>query len=183
MLQGVASWFNMKIDQAIIEILEQPVDIRKLVDKLFFNLDALEIAAQKQPKLFLETGKFRAQTSLKRAAYKRRLARIIGKKSLKIRQTRTGLTETAIKNRLALDNKVQHIQKSLDNYEVYEEFAKNLSEAYKERLMVLLVLAKIRASEISSDLRSAMSEEQVDKMRKKANKVRRAFEELEDNDD
>lgn len=175
----------MHNDNELIELISRPVNLKKLVDRLFFEPDDLEYAALKQPKLYLETGRFRAQQALKLSSLKRRLVKIIGLKSLKIRQKHAGekLTEAAIKNQLSQSRKVQMLERSVDNAEVYVEFASQLSEAYKERMMILNILGKIRASEISSELRSAASEEVVDRMRKKANKVRERMSELGEDDE
>lgn len=173
----------MKINREIVELLERPVDVKRLVDKLFFNADDLETAALKQPTLYLEAGRFRAQSSLELSRLKRKLAKTLGIKSLKIRQGRTGLTETAIKSRLSTSHTIQSIQKRVDESEVYEEFAKQLTESYKERLMVLAILSRLKASEISSEIRKVKNAETVDAMRKKAHKVRKHFRELEGDED
>jgi len=175
----------MDNDTELIELLDRPVKLRKLVEKLFFELDDLEYAALHQPKLYLETGRFRAQQALLLNARKRKLTQVIGTKSLRIRRKHQGekYTEGAIKNELSQNTKLRKLQRMVDNSEVYLEFASQLSEAYKERMMILNILGKIRASEISSELRSAAGEEVVERMRKKANKVRDRFSELGDSDD
>lgn len=173
----------MKINREIVEMLERPVNVKRLVDRLYFNADDLETAALKQPTLYLEAGRFRAQSSLELARLKRKLAKTIGIKGLKIRHERKGLTETAIKSRLSTSQTIQDLQTRVDNAEVYEEFSKQLTEAYKERLMVLAVLSRLRASEISSEIRKVRNAETVDAMSKRANKVRKHFRELENDDE
>lgn len=172
-----------KINREVVEMLARPVDVKKLVDGLFFDIDDLEMAGLKQPKLFLESGRFRAQMAMQLASYKRKMSRLTGKKSLKIRKSHNGLTETAIKTRLSMNSEIQSLQKQCDNFEVYEDFAKDLREAYKERLMVIAVLARLRGSEMSSELRQVKSEEDMDRLRRRAKKVREKFDDLGDDND
>jgi hypothetical protein len=172
----------MKISRDIVEILDQPVDIKRLVDKLYFREDDLETAALKQPKLYLESGRLRAQTSLESKRLKRKLEKEIGIRSLKIRQKSDVKTEGAVKSRLSRSHTIQSLQQRVDSSEVYEEFAKQLTEAFKERLMVLAILSRLKASEISSEIRKVKNAETVDTMRKRAHKVRKHFEELEGDD-
>ena len=173
----------MKVSREVVELLERPVDVKRLVDKLYFNVDDLEDAAIKQPKLYLEAGRFRAQSTLRVATLKRRLARIVGEASIQIRHKRTGTTETAIKHRVGKDHKVQSSQRKLDHAEIVDLFASQLTEAYKERLMVIAILARLKASEISSELKAVKNEAAVKAMRKRAHEARKAFEELEGSDD
>jgi len=167
-----------KVDRHVVEMLERAVDVKRLVDKLFFDIDDLETAALKQPTLYLESGRFRAQVSLSLASYKRKLSRLTGKKSMRVRKHSDNLTETAIKTQLSMDSEIQSLQKKLDDYQVYEGFSKDLMEAYKERIMVIAILSRLRASEMNSELRHAQSEDEVERIRKRASKVRKSFEEL-----
>jgi Fe2+ transport system protein B len=173
----------MKVNRAIVEMLERPVDVKKLVDRLYFNADDLETAALKQPKLYLESGRFRAQTSLEAKRLARKLAKEIGIRSLKIRQRSNIKTEGAVKSQLSKSHTIQSLQKRVDDSEVYEEFAKQLTEAYKERLMVLALLSRLKASEISSEIRKVKNAETVDAMRKRAHNVRKHFKELSNDDE
>ena len=172
-----------KINQELVELLEHPVDVKRLVDRLFFSADDLETAALKQPKLFLETGKFRAQSALRVAKLKRRLGRVSAEAAIKVRSKGDKTTESAVKNSLAMNHKVQHAQRLLDQAEVYDDFSKQLSEAYKERIMVIAILARLKAAEVNSHLREAQSEETISRMSKKARAVRNRFDGLDTEDD
>ena len=170
-------------DQDLMLLLAEPVDVKKLVDRLQFSMDTLELAAMEQPKLYLRAGRFRAQSILRMSKLRRRLQSISGEKSLKIRQKRSGLTETAIKGRLTLDPEVSHAQRKYDEAEVLDEFAKQLSEAYKERLMAIGMLVKLTASEISSELRSVKGKAAVEMMDKRMEHLRKRLPEMEEEDD
>lgn len=171
-----------RINREVVELLERDVNVRRLVDKLFFDADNLELAALKQPKLYLEAGKFRAQSALRLSTLRRKLARKMGELAISYRK-RKGGKETSIKNAVSQDREVQHYQKQVDEAEVYDEFAKQLVEAYKERLMVIAILTKLKVSEMSSQLRLMQSEDTVKAMRKRAHKTRKAFSMLEGDDD
>ncbi len=172
-----------KVDRELVEMLERPVDVKRLVRKLFFDIDDLEHAGLQQASLYLESGRFRAQTALRSASYKRKLSRMTGKKSIRIRRRGDNLTETAIKTQLSMDDEIQSLQKKCDEFGVYEEFGKQLTEAYKERIMVLAILARLKASEMNSELRNVKNAEESGRLRKRAEQVRKTFEELEDDDE
>lgn len=169
--------------QEIVEMLEQSVDVRRLVRKLFFRADNLETASLSQPSLYIEAGRFQAQSAGKVSTAKRRLLRISGEESIKIRHKHDVTTEGAVKARLSLNHEIRNAQKEVDQSEVIYEFAKQLTEAYKERLLVLNILAKLKASEISSELRSVRGQAATDVMRKQAKRARRLMEEAEEQDD
>lgn len=162
--------------------IDKPVDIRKLVDRLTFDIDDLEEAAIKQPKLRLEAGRLKAQMALNTSTLKRRLARIVGKKSLKIRHREDRITESAIKNSLSLDDEVQKAQKHFDKSEAYSELVSQLVECYKERTMMISVLTRLRASEINSQIASVRGEEEMKSMRHKARNVKDQFAEFEESE-
>lgn len=166
----------------LIELLEREVDIKRLVRKLAFDKDDLESAAASQPTLYLEAGRFRAQTLLNKIQLKTKLATVTSERSLKVRHKRDGATETAIKTRVLLDPVVQKYQKRFDHAEALYEFAEQFTEAWKQRLMCVAILQKIRNSEMSSELRSVKTEEEMEKLRKKARQARHRLEELEDDD-
>ena len=164
----------------LIELLQSPVDVKRLVRKLKFSIDDLESAAEEQPRLRLEAGKFKAQMGLNKASSKRKLARIVGKKSLKLRRSGEYKTEGAVKNKLALDSKVQRYQKAFDDYEVYSEFADDLMQAYTERSMAVNILTRLRSSEINSNIAAVKGDEEVEKMRHRARRLSDKHAELEE---
>jgi hypothetical protein len=172
-----------KISRELVEVLERSVDVKRLVDKIYFSIDNLEKAAANQPGLQLEVGRLRFQTMIKKSSLKRRLAKITGERGLKIRQKDDIRTEGAVKGKLALDPEVMSIQKKYDTAEAYDLFAESLRETVKERLMAIGIIAKLKNSEMQADIRSAQGEEVVEKMRKKARHARKQFTELEEEDE
>jgi hypothetical protein len=160
-------------DRELLKALSKPVDVRRLIDKLSFDLDGLEEASMDQPKLRLRAGRLQVQMLLRKAQLKRQLAALIGKKSIHIRHKHgNNYTATAIKNELGYDHEVRTAQRQLDEAEALEEYAKDLTESFKERSMAILNLRSLRVSEMGSEIRSAKGRAEVDELRKKASKMR-----------
>lgn len=172
-----------KIDRELVEILETPVDIKKLVDKLFFAPDALERAALSQPKYQFEVGRLRTQMYLNKSSLRRKLSRLNGKKGLKLRQKHDLKTEGAVKERLTLDPEIREAQRAYDRAEAYDLAIEDLREAYKERNMVIGFITKLRTAEMMATLGRVRGEEATEKLRKRADSVRKKFKELDEDVD
>lgn len=168
-------------DTELLLFINKPVDLKRLVRKVTFDLDDLERAAQQQQDLRLEAGRFKAQAALLVANRKRRLLKVVGRKSLKIRHREDKVTESSIKNSLSLDSKVQSLQKKYDNAEVYYEAASQVVEVFKERAMMLSILTRLRASEISSNVASVQGKSKLKDMKKRARRAANAFD-MDDGD-
>src|ERR1700722_7390506 len=131
-------------DRELLKALSKPVDVSRLIDKLSFDLEQLEEASMDQPRLRLKAGRLQVQMMLRKAQLKRELAALIGKKSIHIRHKHgNNYTATAIKNELGYDREVKHAQRQLDEAEALEEYAKDLTEAFKERSMAILNLRSL----------------------------------------
>lgn len=164
-------------DRQLLKALSKPVDVKKLIDKLTFDLDSLEEASMDQPRLRLRAGRLRVQMLLRKSQLKRELASLIGKKSIHIRRKHgNSYTATAIKNELGYDHDVRAAQRHLDEAEALESYAGDLVDCYKERSIVLLNLSRIRSSEVSHELRSVKGKAEVEELRNRAHKMRNRFE-------
>ncbi len=160
-------------DHDLLKALSKPVDVRKLIDKIAFDLDDLEEASMNQPKLRLTAGRLQVQMMLRKAQLKRELAAVIGKKSIRIRQKHgNSYTATAIKNELGYDSEVRHAQRKLDEAEALEAYASDVTDAIKERSMVLLSLTRLRGSEISNELQSVRGHAATQELWEQARKLR-----------
>jgi hypothetical protein len=160
-------------DRDLLKALGRPVDVRKLIDKLAFDLDGLEEASMEQPTLRLRAGRLQVQMMLRKAQLKRQLLAVIGKKSIHIRKKHgNSYTATAIKNELGYDPEVHRAQRKLDEAEALEEYAKDLTEAYGERSKTLFNLVKLHVSEMGSELRQAKGEAEVNELKSRARKMR-----------
>lgn len=168
----------MSTSHDLLKSLMKPVDVKKLIDRLSFDLEDLETAAMEQPRLRLRAGRLQSQMLLRKLELKRKVAAVVGKKSINIRHKHgNNYTATAIKNELGYDHDVKHAQQKLDEAEALESYASDLTECYKERSMALLNLTKLRSSEISSELRSVKGQAEVKALREKARKMRDRYEE------
>jgi len=163
----------MSTSRDLLKALMKPVDVRKLIDKLAFDLDDLEVASLEQPRLRLRAGRLQSQMLLRKLELKGKVAAIVGQKSIHIRHKHgNSYTATAIKNELGYDRDVRHAQRKLDEAEALESYAKDLTECFKERSMALSNLIRLRSSEISSELRAAKGQAEVNELREKARRMR-----------
>lgn len=168
----------MSTSRDLLKALGKPVDVRKLIDKLAFDLEDLEVASLEQPRLRLRAGRLQTQMMLRKLELKSRLAAIVGKKSIHIRHKHgNSYTATAIKNELGYDPEVRHAQRKLDEAEALESYAQDLTDAFTERSKALFNLVGLRRSEMSSELRAAKGQAEVDALRDKARKMRDRIEE------
>jgi hypothetical protein len=167
----------MSTNRDLLKALSKPVDVRKLIDKLSFDLDGLEEASMDQPKLRLRAGRIRVQMMLRKSELKRHLASVIGKKSIHIRREHgNSYTATAIKNELGYDHDVRYAQRKLDEAEALEAYAGDLVDSFKERSIVLLNLSRIRSSEVSHELRAVKGQAEIAELSKRARRMRDRFE-------
>lgn len=164
----------------ILELLERPVDVRRLMKELAFDLDGFEEANRRQPRLFLEAGRYLTAAVLNKARAENRLESLKAEEGLRLRGKKTdgkkSLTEKAIED---VVNTNPQISKSKQTYylaKAAEVWAKQLLEAYNHRLQVLSNITRIRTGEMATELRAVKEKAAVDDMRERAEKVRRSME-------
>lgn len=172
-------------------LLERPVKLRRLVDQLQFEVDQVEDAAREQPKLQLEAGRYRVQKI--RAYNGAKLAHEQALASLKLKTRRFKddkgkqkySNESSVSNKSELNPVVIKARIAMDDAAAEEELGKVLTDCYRQRSHMLLVIAKIAASEVQSDLRhthNRLAQDEVNKIRSKA-KQRVQELEIEDEDE
>ena len=157
--------------------LNQPTNLRKLVDKLEWDEDAFEDAVREQPRLYLEASRYRALKARRQARAKFALTNTVAEKKLilrgrKDRAGRKQLTESAVTESAALTEDVKDAQKNLDDAYVQEELAKAIMEAYRQRGQMLKIIADIRSSEVASEIRSVRENLARDEMHKLSDRTR-----------
>lgn len=164
----------------VLRWLEAPVSLKSLVSKLSFDLDGFEMANLEQPKLSLEAGRYRTKAVLEKARAELRLE--VGEAEIAQRlreKSSVKLTEKALAERLAQEEEVIKLKKRAYMAKVMDEWAKQLLEAYNQRLQVLNNITKIRTGEIASNLRAVKEEaavKQMNSVRREAEKVRKRVE-------
>jgi hypothetical protein len=170
----------MNDSREVLDLLQKPVDIQKLIKEIMFDLDNFEEANRRQPRLFLESGKYLTGAVLQKARAENRLESLIAEKGLEIREQKTngkkGFTDKGVAD---LVNADPFIRKAKRNYAVaraMEVWAKQLLEAYNHRLQVLSNITKIRTGEMATELRAVKERAAVDDIARKAEKVRKKYE-------
>lgn len=160
----------------ITELLAAPIDVRRLVSKLAFNLDNFEQANMEQPRLYLEAGRYRTKAALDKARAELQLEVTMAETGAQWRERPTSgkaMTEKAIADKITLNKEVIKLRQRAYMAKVTEEWAKQLLEAYSQRLMVLGIIGKVRSSEIASELRAVKEQAAIQVVRREAEKVRR----------
>lgn len=123
---------------SILDLLEQKVDIEKLLTNVQLREEQLIDAALEQPSLILDAGRLRIQAFHKRTMYETRLKLEEAKAGLRFRRIRDNggrkeFTEGAVKERIQLQPKVRVTRKRLDRALAEEEMGKLLAEVFRSR--------------------------------------------------
>ena len=127
-----------RVKISILTLLEQQVDLAKLLDSIPLREEALIEAALEQPSFVFEAGKYRVQKFHKRNMYETRLALEKSKAGLRLRNIRDtkgtkAFTEGAVKERIELNPRVRKVRKFLQKAETEEEMGKLLQEVFRQR--------------------------------------------------
>lgn len=163
----------------IVQQLEKPVDVKLLIDKLSFDADDFDQANLEQPKLRLEAGRYRTWAVLEKARSEFRVEIVEAELGIELRDGKEEkkLTEKAIQQNVVVSKDYRQARRMAYLAKATEEWAKQLTEAYDQRLMVLNNIVKIRTGEMASNLRSVKEKAAVDVMMKKAERLRRNLDE------
>lgn len=167
----------MNDPKEILRWLETPVNLKRLVDKLSFDLDGFESANLEQPSLNLEAGRYLTQAVLGKARAELKLEIGMADLAQAIRDNAPEkMTEKAVAERLALAKEGIDLKRKAYLAKTTETWAKQLLEAYNQRLQVLSNITKIRTGEIASNLRAVKEEAAVrsmDRVKRDAEEARR----------
>lgn len=127
-----------KVKVSILELLEEKINIDRLLDNVAIREDQLIEALLMQPTLTKDAGIVRVQSFRKKTLYETRLKLSEAKAGLRLRRIRDvggrkEFTEGAVKERIQLEPIVQKTRKRLDNALVEEEMCKLLMEVFRTR--------------------------------------------------
>ncbi len=151
------------------EYLDEQVDLPTLIDALEFTDETVASAAELQPKLFLEAGRFRVQKMRKKNQAEAAHALLLSEKALKTREKFKNdgekVTEANIKEKLGRDRELLDAAKLCSSSEESEEYARLLVEAYRQRSSSLKVVADLMNSE--ARVRSLDSGPEIKKLKEK----------------
>jgi|HubBroStandDraft_5_1064220.scaffolds.fasta_scaffold04165_3 hypothetical protein len=164
----------------VLEFLSRPVDVRRLIQRLAFDLDNFDQANMEQPRLSLEAGRYRTQAALMKARLELQLETKQAELGNVLRRrgqdAKKAPTDKAVQGKVILDPEVQSLRKRLYLAEATEVWAKQLAEAYQyQRLAVLKNIGEVRASEISNEIRTVKGRAAVDGLRRQAEKMRKRY--------
>lgn len=125
-------------NKSLLELLEEKVDVNKLLNSIYLDEDLIIEALLEQPKLQFSAGRFRVQMMYRRSALETKLDLLRAKIALRHRRIRDAggkkeYTESAVRERVELDKRVQAIRKKLDLALATEELSKNLIEVFRSR--------------------------------------------------
>lgn len=155
--------------------LADGVDLRKLLDKLYFEEADYRTANLNQPSLMLEVAKYRIQLMRERMRLEAALELIKSKAAYKYRKaTRNGkpLTEAGIKEKVAMNKYVHRAQRELDQAVVDEELAKQLFEVFKQRQIAINNIIKANSNAIALELWELEKKASHTKLRESAKVLR-----------
>lgn len=166
----------MNKPEEILELLDKEVNVRLLMKELTFDLDGFEQANLRQPRLYLEAGRYLTWAVLQRIRSENSLETSVADKGLELRNGKNGkLTEKAVADLVNTDEDIIKSKKRFAVMKATEVWAKQLLEAYGHRLQVLNNITKIRSGEMSVELRKVKEKAAVDEMSRAADRVRRKF--------
>ena len=163
------------------DVLDKPVNLRGLIQRIAFEPESLEDAALEQPGLYLEASRYRTLKMRKRLS--RELQRDMVKADFGLQRRKKKLadklTESAIKDSVMLSQEVVTAEKELNRSLVEEEWSKGLVETFRQRQKVIEVLKDIRISESTPIVRKVRNELAMKSMRRAAEKARERYDESE----
>ena len=159
------------------QLLERPVKLSDLVEKLALDEDSFEEEVREQPKLFLEASRYRAMKMRKRATasfmYDRAMAEVkLEGRKLKDDKGKKKLTEGALSDRALLSDNAHKYRTDMDEAYLDEELAKGLVEAWRQRGQMLKIISDIRCSEVGSEIRSVRENLIRDDMKRNSQSLR-----------
>lgn len=130
---------------SLMELLEEDIDVGKLIKSIELSEDDLMNAAMRQPELFWNAGRLRVQLMHKRARREIELESARAKVSIRARSAKDDkgkreYTEGHVKAKIELNSEVREIRKKLDKDFVLEELSKQLLEAYRMRRDIIRVI-------------------------------------------
>jgi hypothetical protein len=141
-----------RIKVTLLDLLEQKVDIGKLLKKVQLREEELIEAALEQPKLILDAGKLRIFAFHKRTMLETRLKLYEAQSGLRLRRIRDSkgkkeFSEGGVKERIQLQPKVMKTRNRLDTALAEEEMGKLLQEVFRQRSDSLRVI--VNAGKVS----------------------------------
>lgn len=135
--------------------LDEKVDLKKILDKLFFSEEDVINANLEQPKLMYAVARYRVQLMRVRMQKEASLKLVRAQAAHKYRKLmRDGkhLTEGAVREKVDSTHDVVKAEHSLDHAVIDEELAKQLFEVFKQRQIAINNIIKAGSNDIAKSL-------------------------------
>jgi len=149
----------MKTKSALDTLLDEPVDLSGLIEKLEFTEENIIVANREQSALFLEASRYRVKKMRSRIQAEAQLDAEKAQASIffrsKKKTSKVNITEGHIKDKVAVDSDVHEARQKYDKAQVYEEWARLLLEAYRQRGHAIKTLAELLGAEANAQARVA----------------------------
>jgi hypothetical protein len=169
----------MKSKSKLDTILDEPVDVPALIEKLDFSEENIIMANREQASLFLEASRYRVKrlraTIQAEAAYDTEKANAALYFRRQRRSVKRSTTEAEIKEQVVIDEPAQAARAKYDKAQVYEEWAKLLLEAYRQRGHAIKTLAEILGAEANAQARIARKDLEVEGFERLKSAVRKKY--------
>jgi hypothetical protein len=136
--------------------LASSVDLKKLLDSIYFAEEDVATANLDQPTLMLAVARYRIQCMRERMRCDSALKLISSQEAYRYRKKTTingkALTESGIKEKTGMNKYVHRAQRELDEALVNEELAKQLFEVFKQRAVAINNIIKANSNAIAKEL-------------------------------
>lgn len=165
----------MNSTKEILQQLETPVDVERLIEKISFDLDNFEQANVEQPRLYLEAGRYLTWAVLEKARAEVKLETREAELWVKLKDSPEKQTDKSIIANVAANREIVKLKQRLYLAKASEVWAKQLVEGYNHRQQVLNNITKIRTAETSNALRVVKEKAQVSMVKQEAERMRRKY--------
>lgn len=170
----------MKSKSKLDAILDEPVDLQGLIEKLDFSEENILVANREQPSLFLEASRYRVKKMRGRIQAESNLKAEEAKAGLFLRAKKklapkAGVTEGYIKDKIFVHPEVVIARERLDKSQVYEEWAKLLLETYRQRGRTIQTLAELLGAEAYAQAKIGHKEVELEGLEKLKAAVRKKY--------
>jgi len=162
----------MNNTEEILELLDKPVDVERLIEKLSFDLDNFEQANLEQPRLYLEAGRYLTWAVLEKARAEVRQESREAELWVKLKQSPEKQTDKSLQANIAASREILKLKQRVYLAKASEVWAKQLVESYNHRQQVLNNITKIRTAETSNALRIVKEKAVMSTVRQEAERMR-----------
>ena len=167
----------------IMDVLNEHVNLRRLVRKLDFSEEEVERAAFEQPSLFYEAVRLRVQKMRDRVEANLKYQERYTRYSVKYRSRKNSggqrkMTEGHVKDSIARKPEIRELQRKVEQAKVLEEFTALLVRTFGQRHNAIRVIVDARKAEGSVELGKMKEEKVRKKIRKLAKDVKSRYHSL-----